>query len=112
MAHTQTSTERIIPIHTQAPPKPALGAPCNGCGVCCLFEPCPLGVLASRKRSGACHLLQWDDTHQRYHCGAVAHAATLPWPVAVLWRRLALRWIAAGAGCDSTLDTLDALPPP
>jgi len=38
----------VILIHPEAPAKPPLGAPCNGCGVCCLAEPCPVGVLVSR----------------------------------------------------------------
>jgi hypothetical protein len=51
---------RIIKIHPDAPPKPAVGAPCNGCGVCCLAEPCPLGVILSRRLKGACVALRWD----------------------------------------------------
>ena len=40
-------TGHLIRIHADAPAKPPVGAPCNGCGVCCLLEPCPLGVLLS-----------------------------------------------------------------
>ena len=43
----------VVWLHAEAPPKPAEGAPCNGCGLCCLAEPCPLGVLVSRRRTGA-----------------------------------------------------------
>lgn len=71
-----------------------MGAPCNGCGLCCLAEPCPLGMLLSRRRRGACVALRWSEAEQRYRCGAVAH----PW-----LGRLARRWIAAGAGCDADL---------
>lgn len=85
---------QTIHIHPDAPPKPAWGAPCNGCGVCCLAEPCPLGVLWSRRRHGACAALRWSDEHQRYLCGALA----VPWLAP-----LARRWIAAGQGCDATL---------
>jgi hypothetical protein len=121
--HTQ-----IIHIEPLAAPKPALGAPCNGCGVCCLAEPCPLGMVLSRKRSGACHALQWHAAQRRYLCGAVITPrvvlhASLPWGTQWLtpvfaWGlgRLARRWIAAEMGCDSTLelerDTVnDAVPP-
>jgi len=96
-----------IHIHPAAPPKPALGAPCNGCGQCCLVEPCPLGMVVSGKRSGACSALRWSDAAGRYVCGLVAD------PAGVLgrrWRwaapavaRLARRWIAAGSGCDAEL---------
>jgi hypothetical protein len=71
---------RIIKIHPDAPPKPAVGAPCNGCGVCCLAEPCPLGVILSRRLKGACVALRWDGN----------------------W--LVKRWIASGTGCDCSLE--------
>lgn len=84
---------RVILLHPEAPPKPAPGAACNGCGVCCAAEPCPVGLLASLRRRGACQLLRWDG--ERYRCGALLAAG----PLAPLLRR----WIAAGAGCDSDL---------
>lgn len=87
---------RVIEIHPDAPPKPALGAPCNGCGVCCLAEPCPLGVLISRRRHGACSALQWDGA--RYACGALTAQPR------GLRGWLVRRWIAAGAGCDCSLE--------
>jgi len=83
---------RVIHIEPLAPAKPALGAACNGCGVCCLSEPCPLGMLASLRRRGACTALRWDAGATRYRCGLT----TLPLPGA-----LTRRWIAAGQGCDS-----------
>lgn len=88
---------QIIRIHADAPLKPALGAACNGCGVCCLAEPCPAGVLVSMKRSGACRALRWDDAGRRYRCGLMQDAAGRRTP----WARLARRLIASGAGCDS-----------
>lgn len=98
----------FIAIHPAAPPKPAEGAACNGCGVCCLIEPCPVGMVVSRKRRGACVALAWSDAESRYVCGMVMQPeAHLPgWLVAQpALRGLASRWarrvIAAGAGCDS-----------
>ncbi|MEY8877785.1 MAG: hypothetical protein AB9M60_14845 [Leptothrix sp. (in: b-proteobacteria)] len=95
---------RLIRIHAEAPDKPAPGAPCNGCGVCCLAEPCPLGVLVSGHRTGACSALEWDESTKRYRCGMVntpqQHLPGWLGPVAPLTRRLALRMIAAGSGCD------------
>lgn len=118
---------QVIHIHPAAPVKPPEGAPCNGCGVCCLAEPCPVGMLVSRKRSGACATLVWSADAGRYHCGlmlaagseaveagAVASGAVGPvatkalprWPRPV--RALALRWvrrlISAGSGCDACLE--------
>ena len=72
--------QQIIHIHPQAPPKPAEGQPCNGCGICCLAEPCPVGMLLSRRRHGACQVLQWSDAQQRYRCGMlVAPLQSLGW---------------------------------
>jgi hypothetical protein len=90
----------VIHLHPEAPPKPAPGAACNGCGVCCSVEPCPVGVLASGRRRGACRLLHWDATGGLYRCGLLSGS-----PRAGLLRRLvrgyAGRLIAAGRGCDS-----------
>jgi len=101
-----------IPIHSQAPSKPGLGEPCSGCGVCCLLEPCPLGVFLSGRRTGACEALRWQADARLYRCGAVAEpedvlrkrlpvGLTFAAPAfAALLRRVAYRWIAAGVGCD------------
>jgi len=97
----QPPTHRVILLQAEAPPKPALGAPCNGCGVCCAIEPCPLGMWLSRRRRGACDALQWDAGQRRYECGVVAQPGRwLPALPATLARRLALRWISAARGCD------------
>jgi len=80
--------------------------------VCCLLEPCPLGVVLSRRRSGACAALRWHAEGSLYRCGAITEPeavlrARLPAGLsfaapafAVLLRRVARRWIAAGVGCD------------
>jgi len=106
---------QVIHIHPDAPPKPALGAPCNGCGVCCLAEPCPVGMLVSGKRRGACDALVWldasDTRRARYHCGLMLRAADAHGRMRPLWQRLWQRlWLAwvrrlisAGSGCDASL---------
>lgn len=94
----------VILLHALAPAKPAPGAPCNGCGVCCAWQPCPLGVLVSRRRHGACRALWWSPAHAQYRCAMVSGASRL-WPrlpalAERALQRLARRWIAAGHGCD------------
>ena len=118
---------RIILIHPDAAAKPAPGAPCNGCGVCCLLEPCPLGMVLSRRRHGACVALRWVDEGRQYRCGALMAPVevlqqVLPAPLrrwapwlspglapGLAW--LAKRWIAVDQGCDSTVEP-DALTQP
>ena len=98
---------QVILLHVDAPAKPAEGTPCNGCGLCCAVEPCPAGVLLSRRRTGACKALQWSDAERRYLCGLVsAPSRVLPWlpkRLAPLASRLTRRWIASATGCDASL---------
>ncbi len=98
----------VIYLHPAAPPKPAAGAACNGCGVCCTWQPCPVGVLLSRRRHGACVALRFEPGAGRYVCGLLADPGValrwLPlhgqrWLLSLV-KRLARRWIAVGAGCD------------
>jgi hypothetical protein len=94
----------VIYLHSEAPAKPAAGAACNGCGLCCAWQPCPLGVLVSGSRTGACKALRWDDPARIYRCNMVS-APQAVWPWLPSWSqrllsRLARRWIASGMGCD------------
>ncbi|GIX24773.1 MULTISPECIES: hypothetical protein [Caldimonas] len=97
---------RVILLQARAPSKPLPGQPCNGCGVCCAAEPCPLGQVLSRRRRGRCRALHWEPAEQRYRCGALTQPGRhLPrvaqplWPWIAPWLK---RWIAAGRGCDSS----------
>lgn len=115
-AQIMPTAPRVIRIHAAAPPKPAEGQPCNGCGACCLIEPCPLGMLLTRRRQGACQVLAWSQPGQRYVCTALTDAdrwVPLAGPpgrwAAVALRAAAKRWIAAGTGCDFAADYA---PPP
>ena len=98
----------VIHLQPLAPAKPEAGAACNGCGVCCTWQPCPLGALVSGRRSGACDALRWDNTALQYRCAMVsdpqARWPRLPGPPARWLQRLARRGIAAGAGCDCDAD--------
>lgn len=51
-------------------PKPRLGEPCNGCGLCCLVEPCLLSVeyLGVHAR---CPVLE--TAGNRFACGLVTN---------------------------------------
>ena len=94
----------MIHLHLHARAKPSWGEPCNGCGVCCASEPCPVGMLISRRRTGACAALSWSDADRLYRCGLLTAPAS-HLPRALRWcapwlGRWARRWISAGSGCD------------
>jgi hypothetical protein len=94
MTPALSTSVQIIRIHPDAALKPVLGKPCNGCGVCCLAEPCPIGALLSLRLRGPCRALAWHADDKVYRCGLVGDGRS--------WTsRIAQRFIAAGAGCDS-----------
>jgi hypothetical protein len=97
---------RVIFLQPLAPAKPAVGEPCNGCGVCCSLEPCPIGSLANLAIGGPCRSLVWHEDARRYRCGVVDAAARAgPWA-----SRMTRRWIGADSGCDAALETAPAPP--
>lgn len=103
--------EQIIHLHAAAPAKPAPGAACNGCGVCCALETCPAARLRFLRSAGPCPALEWNDAQGRYRCGLLARPRHyLGWLPAIgerLARRLFARWIAAGTGCDCQAEIAD-----
>lgn len=105
---------QVIWLRPEAPRQPAPGQPCNGCGVCCAAEPCPAGMLLSRRRRGACRALVWSAADGCYRCGLVqAPRQVLTWlPAAASpWvAQAARRWIAAATGCDASLVAESAAP--
>ena len=100
----------VIQIHPLAAAKPAEGQPCNGCGVCCAAEPCPIGMLVSRRRQGACAALVWVAGERQYRCGVVNDPQRYIQPrwLAAWLSRAARRLIAAGKGCDCDLSVESA----
>lgn len=96
---------RTIRIHADAPQKPAPGAPCNGCGVCCAASLCPPARLRYRRRDGPCPALRWIEGERRYACGMLQDARTR------LTRWWIRRAIGAGIGCDCTIYVEDDAPP-
>lgn len=100
---------QIIHLHQEAPAKPPVGAPCNGCGVCCAAETCPAGRIRFLRQRGPCPALEWHGT--RYQCGLLLHPDRyfrflniVPAFMTRWTERAFRRWIAAGAGCDSSAE--------
>jgi hypothetical protein len=84
--------------------KPPHGAPCNGCGVCCVAVRCDVGT-ALFGEGGACPALERDDSG-KYQCGvAVRPEVFVPWLTSVfgfvIVRDVVLELIYAGQGCDA-----------
>lgn len=107
-----------IALHPAASPKPEAGQPCNGCGVCCALETCPLARLRFWQRRGPCPALRWvatADAAPCYRCGLLA-APEDYWPLGARWlpllQRLTRRWIAAGTACDAGYEVESPDSPP
>lgn len=102
----------LVALRAAAPARPTLGAICNGCGLCCAAQCCPLAMVVFRRRSGPCPALSWDEGASRYRCGLLDDPVRyLRW-LSPAWagvaRRMIARWIAAGRGCDSRAEIEDA----
>ncbi|MBN8475477.1 hypothetical protein [Sulfuritalea sp.] len=102
------ATPAFIAIHAAAPAKPAPGAACNGCGVCCCAVPCPVSRVLLGHRQGACPALTWREGDQRYVCGMITRPADFLRWLPARWEaaagRRSARWVAAGSGCDSDIE--------
>lgn len=51
--------------------RPAYGEPCNGCGVCCQQEQCPLSLFTFGRVPGPCPALEPEG--DRFVCGLVTN---------------------------------------
>lgn len=104
-----TATTVILHLHPAAPAKPLVGAECNGCGICCALETCPLARLRFWQKEGPCPALTWSDLENRYHCGLLSQPvhfwSAVPKVFHPYTQRLSHRWIAAGIGCDCEAET-------
>ncbi|PHV12836.1 hypothetical protein CSQ89_03780 [Chitinimonas sp. BJB300] len=93
---------QTIYLHLSAPGKPVWGQPCNGCGVCCAAEPCPVARRVFGVQSGACPALAWQPDQSRYGCDLLLRPGRYSRWLPVNWQRWWwYRQIAAGCGCDS-----------
>ena len=95
---------QTIEVHHLAPSKPSQGLRCNGCGVCCAAEPCPVAFVFLFQFRGACRALVWQDETQNYVCGMVVAPDRYVRLIPERFREHAGKFfasrIAAGAGCD------------
>jgi len=108
MKNTQLPT---VELHSFAPAKPEYGAHCNGCGVCCALEPCPVAHVFLFQIKGRCRALLWQDDANRYVCGMVVcpdrYVRLIPHALRKRSGRFFASRIAAGAGCDFAAELAD-----
>ena len=98
-------SEQVIWLRPHAPSKPEIGQACNGCGVCCAAEPCPVAHVFLWQRRGTCRALEWQEDLQLYRCGMLLrptfYVRYLPQFLHAFMQKVIKRWIAAGTACDS-----------
>jgi len=101
MTDTQPQT---IELHPLAPAKPDYGARCNGCGVCCAAEPCPVAHIFLFMFKGKCRALLWQEETSRYVCGMAAcpdrYVRLIPQSLRERAGSFFATRIAVGTGCD------------
>jgi hypothetical protein len=105
---------QIIYLRPDAPMKPEPGQRCNGCGVCCAIETCPVARVFLLQWRGPCRALQWQDSSRRYLCGMMetptVFLSVLPARLKPWFRRCVNRWIASGTACDSNVEASAIFP--
>lgn len=97
-------------VRAAAARKPKFGTACNGCGLCCLIEPCSLAIeFVTSDTTGPCPALEKED--DRFWCGLlrrphhyIEELKEKPWVDGPI-QEILLASGAFGAGCDS--DDLD-----
>jgi hypothetical protein len=99
-----------IELNSLAPDKPDYGVRCNGCGVCCAAEPCPVAMIFLLQFRGQCRALLWQEDACRYVCGMVVSPDHYLRLIPRQWRerfgRFVATRIAAGDGCDCKAEVI------
>lgn len=91
-----------------SPAKPSEGSPCNGCGVCCAYEVCPLpeffGLPYKSGSNGPCAVLEYADG--RWWCGLVRspehHLSLKPWAAPLIAEMI--RELLGDGTCDASVE--------
>jgi len=81
-----------------APSYPGYKQPCNGCGQCCLFRPCPIAKQFNLGRNGKCKALKF--RAGRYWCDVI----TKPRMVSVQLAKLPRKYLRSAIGVDTYCD--------
>ena len=108
MNKTKTQT---VELHHLAPAKPEYGARCNGCGMCCAAEPCPVAFFFLLQFKGRCRALLWQNDKNRYVCGMVVcpdqYVSVIPKRLRARAGRFFASRIATDYGCDLAAEVVD-----
>lgn len=90
-------------------PKPRFGAPCNGCGMCCIAEPCLLARETLGATIGPCPALESEG--DKRVCGLVKRPAwhifkeSAPEHDTAWLSSLFAQALGVGKGCDAEDET-------
>lgn len=87
-----------LPEHP-LPTKPFFGEKCNGCGLCCSAQLCPVIKLLMPKAQAPCPLLTFHDGRTYCSLVVVENRSKLPHIIADT--------LAIGVGCDSEVVGID-----
>ena len=86
------------------PEKPAYGSPCNGCGMCCIAEQCPISQMLFGEHDLCPALTRMGNV---YACGLLCDTARYAVPVSdkvdSALRAAIAYLLGAGRGCDARL---------
>ncbi|MBI3795005.1 MAG: hypothetical protein HY280_09805 [Nitrospinae bacterium] len=100
-----------VELHRLAPAKPERGAPCNGCGVCCAVETCPVARVFLFQFKGKCRALTWREEPPRYVCGMAvrpdSHVWIIPGRLREMFGKFFASRISAGTACDCTAEVVE-----
>jgi hypothetical protein len=88
---------------TDWPPKPKEGQPCNGCGYCCMEEPCQVAesvLHIDPTVNKPCPALEWQDG--RFYCGLIRNMSRytdIRQEFDGFMGAMFSKWLGVGEGC-------------
>lgn len=90
-----------------APTKPLYGQPCNGCGLCCVMQQCPVSAQLFGPKE-LCPALE--AVGEAYTCGLIASPSRYfdapEWGAALVGEAIGMI-LGAGTGCDAVANDAD-----
>ena len=83
----------------KAPDYPGYGNPCNGCGQCCLDQPCPVSRQYKLWQDGKCKALSFKNG--RYWCDVLSNPSRISLHIRKISYKHRLDAIGVNGKCDA-----------